>query len=1278
MLLFQIILFLAILVNFVTSIYVIAVGKKDLLNRSYIVFSLFICLFAVSDFIFFWLPVHEDFLIHMVRGRILFYSGLTFLFVNVSYRLVERKNDYLYYICLIVALAFIPLSLFTNVLYTGYFDTSWGRAIVPGTFHAPIHMILCIPVLYALLLLVNALRTKLSENRQKVIKMIFGGVIITMGLSLVSNTIIPSVLGKVEFPPLASTFTALFSIIIFISIRYYNFLTVDVDFLESSFQAVFENVNDAILVINSEGDVVRCNRVAQRMAQKKGVKGSWKLEDLVTGYNNSEHYENREMVIGEPPDDQKILLSRSPIGSSVPAVYFLVLIKDVSEIYLLEQDVEDGYHRYIKLFEDSSAPMFILDEKGYFVDVNPVAVSMLGSSINEIVGSTIFDYNFKIVDTHEHDKGDLLKAGTGFLVDVKSESGNRVLDLHMEEIRLQGRKLLMGCGRDLTDRIRYEENLEEQNAFHRLRADIWKLSSDESLMETELIQKILDMVGPVMGFDRACYNELDGSDIVCKIEWLDRGISPSAGTRFPAKLAELLLRGDWVELSFDKAMERIPAGMKTLTRPVVEAFVKILDIKAIYAVPYFIGKELKGLLSFDLCNKSNKKFEMTKAKKELLLDVLQISMQLIEIRRISRSLIENEYKLRMMNENVGDVIWSTDGNFKLNYLSPSAEELFGSLTEDLMGRDITDFLTEDSRKIALCVLHEEIARESDEQVDLRRKRRLELDLVKKDKTTIPIEVLASILRNSDGLPTGIVGIARDVRERLEAEKEKRLSNERFRGIFSSMSNGVAIYKAVDNGNNFVFVDFNPAGEKIDKVKTKDLIGKKVTEVFPGVIEFGLIDVFKRVYETGMPEHFPIRLYADDRISGWRENYVFRLESGEIVSVYDDLTDEKRSEEEKSLMKKQIFLSSKLASIGELAAGVGHEINNPLTIMMGNMDKISDMISEESFDSDQAFKSLEKMYRAGNRVTEIVRGLRMFARSDSNKIENVDLIQAVEDILLLTGVLFEKEGIRIYTHFSAKKLIVLGNRGRIEQVILNLINNSRDALGSETRGKIDIHITHTDDEVSLVVEDNGCGIETKFQEKVFESFFTTKEVGKGSGLGLGIVKSIVEGMDGKIHLESTPGEGTQFALTFPRGYEEKIHIPRERVSGDYKFSGKVLIVDDEEDIREILNRLLRGFGLDVTEAKDGMEALEILSKDKFDLIITDLKMPRLGGEELVERMREHKLSDAKIIVITGAVRMDEKGEKELLKRLSADGFLDKPFSREVLGEQLRDIGFSQET
>ena len=172
-------------------------------------------------------------------------------------------------------------------------------------------------------------------------------------------------------------------------------------------------------------------------------------------------------------------------------------------------------------------------------------------------------------------------------------------------------------------------------------------------------------------------------------------------------------------------------------------------------------------------------------------------------------------------------------------------------------------------------------------------------------------------------------VIEDVTERRRMEDSLRESEERFRGIFENTNSGVAVYEVVDDGVDFVFLDFNPRGEEIEGTRREDVIGKRVTEAFPGVEQFGLLEVFRRVWRTGQPEHHPISLYEDDRIQGWRENFVYRLRSGEVVVVYEDVTERKQAEEQRLNLERQIQQAQKLESLGVLAGGIAHNFNNIL-------------------------------------------------------------------------------------------------------------------------------------------------------------------------------------------------------------------------------------------------------------------------------------------------------------------------------------------------------------
>ncbi|NQZ01177.1 MAG: PAS domain-containing protein [Bdellovibrionales bacterium] len=393
----------------------------------------------------------------------------------------------------------------------------------------------------------------------------------------------------------------------------------------------------------------------------------------------------------------------------------------------------------------------------------------------------------------------------------------------------------------------------------------------------------------------------------------------------------------------------------------------------------------------------------------------------------------------------------------------------------------------------------------------------------------------------------------------------------------------------------------------------------------------------------------------------------RLVDGSLLfdGIMIDVSSRVRLEQDLEHERDRLIHASKLASIGELAAGVGHEINNPLMIIRGHLD-----LFQRSLEMDKPIKpqTLSKVRDAVSRIAEIVNGLRVYARQDDASTDNLRVASVVTKTTSLVGEIYQKDGIRLNFECDDENLFVEASEGRLQQVLMNLLGNARDAVIGRSRPEITIKTKSYSDSVVIEVQDNGCGINQEKKDKVFESFFTTKPVGQGTGMGLSISSELVKNMGGDISLESEEGKGTSFFVTLPAAKAENVvsmQAEHSTVLEDLQVS--VLILDDEEGVREVLEILLEDLGMSVKTSGSGEEALAMMQTHSFDIVFTDLKKPGMLGDQFIENARAKGFDDSNFVVITGGV------EQAVLDSLRSQGFpiLLKPVAMEDVTEVLRE-------
>lgn len=492
----------------------------------------------------------------------------------------------------------------------------------------------------------------------------------------------------------------------------------------------------------------------------------------------------------------------------------------------------------------------------------------------------------------------------------------------------------------------------------------------------------------------------------------------------------------------------------------------------------------------------------------------------------------------------------------------------------------------------------------------------------------------------------------------KTQESLKASEFRFRAVFENMSNGVAIFEALPEGADFIFRDFNKAAEQIDNMKKEDVIGRSIRTVFPGFREYGFLDIFKRVWDTGEPEYHSPMLYKNNGVTSWRTSYVYKLPNGEIVFIYEDITSQKESIENQQRLERQLSHAQKMESLGRMAGGVAHNFRNILQAIMGNTQFLQMAYSQD----DQVQKVTKVVNESVKKGSDFIDSLLKFSRQDIDRgMFPLDLEDVITETNKIISNTFD-QNITI-TRKVEGPLPIKGDHLSLNQVFINLCNNARDSMPDG--GELTIEAKKQKDEVLITISDTGLGMDEETVKNIFDPFYTTKDVGQGTGLGLSITHGIIEEHNGSISVFSQLGKGTKFTISFPVAekfdrIESKSPLKIRRGMGE-----TVLVVDDEPDVLEGLRNMVKAIGYEADSVSSGNMAIERYKKHRPDVVLMDWKMANMDGAACAKKIIGIDPT-ARIILISGyqegATNEIEKGLKNVIK-----DFIVKPFDLRKLSE-----------
>lgn len=627
-----------------------------------------------------------------------------------------------------------------------------------------------------------------------------------------------------------------------------------------------------------------------------------------------------------------------------------------------------------------------------------------------------------------------------------------------------------------------------------------------------------------------------------------------------------------------------------------------------------------------------------------------------------------EERFHAMVEFAPDAMVIVDRMGCIALVNAQTENLFGYRREEILGRNVELLIPERLHAAYIEQRNRYLANPLPRPMSSGES----LYAIRKDGSEFPIEISLSPIQTG---PVALFAASiRDITERKQAMDEHlRLLEtvERQRAelqmIFDSVP-ALIFYK--DHEHRLVRV--NQAHAQCYGLPKEQIEGKTDAELGSPYAEDYLQDDLS-VMKTGEPLRGVIEQFHTPTGTRWiqTEKVPHRDAQGNIIGLVGlavDITERKQLEE-------QLRQSQKLEAIGQLAGGIAHDFNNLLTIING----YSEILLEETGSNDPRYTMLEEIGHAGRRAAALTHQLLAFSRKQVLEPRVLDLNSLVVNMERMLGRLIS-EDIELHTLVAPEPAHVLADPGQLEQVVLNLVVNACDAMprgGQLTIETASVSMPGTyrevppGDYVQLIVRDTGCGMDVETRNHIFEPFFTTKELGKGTGLGLATVFGIVKQSDGHILVDTEPGMGACFRIYLPKA-NRSLSCPASNryIRAAAQGHETILLVEDDDDVRALVLRILRGHGYRVLEAIDGDDALHLVEQysGPIHLVITDLVMPRLRGDDLVRRLSVQR-PDLKVLFVSG-YSQNISVEQGLL---SGQVFvLPKPFTPVALGIKVREV------
>jgi PAS domain S-box-containing protein len=713
--------------------------------------------------------------------------------------------------------------------------------------------------------------------------------------------------------------------------------------------------------------------------------------------------------------------------------------------------------------------------------------------------------------------------------------------------------------------------------------------------------------------------------------------------------------------------------MKNLTRNISAP----LRITAIYTVVgllwiFFSSKLLRLLVSdqdaiFHFETIKGYAFVLATA---LLLHAL-INRYVSHLRRSEEEARSAWAKYREFVDSANSIIMRRDTAGRITFFNKFAQDFFGFAEEDIIGKNVIGTIVpevdESGRNLAQMIA--DIAKHPELYTNN------ENENMRRNGERVWIAWTNKPIRDSRGQIAGVLCIGNDITERKRMEEKLKESEEKFSKAFYN----APLLMSLSNADDGTYIELNHKFLQVSGFSREEAIGK--TSIQLGCMSQEdramLLDALKT---RGGVEGMEFTFITKDKKEVqclYNAEVITTGSQPRLLSIMQDITERKRAQEEKEKLETRLSQAQKMEAIGTLAGGIAHDFNNILTGIMGYTEIALLGLSPGR---DSVRRNLDEVLKASLRARDLIKQILVFSRMRTDQeYQKVDIAQIIQEALKFLRASLPAT-IEIRQHIETKTTMVLADPTQIHEVLINLCTNAAHAM--EDGGIMEVSLTEvgltpdiiplspdTDEGcyLRLGISDTGHGMDANTLEHIFEPYFTTKEVGKGTGFGLAVVHGIVKRHGGAITVHSSPGVGTTFYVYLPSIGDAHV-VDRNMEETTPEGSESILFIDDEQVLANLAKEMLEQLGYRVRACTSSVDALNLFRSEPhgFDLIITDYTMPQMTGVDLARQMLLIR-PDVPIILCTG---YSEKINEVIARETGVREFVMKPFSMRGIATVIR--------